>query len=73
MKRINPAFNRYKKSIAIIEKSNLNNLTNLKNGITLSRECLNEFSSLVRSKKFTSKKEEITFFKCQKPYVEGRL
>ncbi|SDX75106.1 RteC protein [Lutibacter oricola] len=73
MKRINPAFNRYKKSIAVIEKSNLNNLTNLKQGITLSRECLNEFSTLVRSKKFPLKKDEITFFKYQKPYVEGRL
>ncbi|UMB60156.1 RteC domain-containing protein [Lutibacter sp. A80] len=73
MKRINPTFNRYKKSIVLIEKSNLKDITVLKQGITLSRECLNEFSSLVRSKKFTSKKEEITFFKYQKPYVEGRL
>lgn len=73
MKRINPAFNRYKKSIALIEKSNLSNLTNIKQGIKLSRECLNEFSSLVRSKNFPSKKDEITFFKYQKPYVEGRL
>ena len=73
MKRINPTFNRFKKSIVLIEKSNLKDITVLKQGITLSRECLNEFSSLVRSKKFTSKKEEITFFKCQKPYVEGRL
>lgn len=73
MKKINPIFYRYKKSIVLIEKSNLKDLTILKQGITLSRKCLNEFSILVRSKSFPSKKEEIIFFKHQKPFVEGRL
>lgn len=73
MKKTTIAFNRYKKSIVLIEKSNLKDLTILKQGIVLSRTCLNEFSTLVRAKKFPSKKEEITFFKYQKPYVEGRL
>ncbi|MFD0762761.1 RteC domain-containing protein [Lutibacter aestuarii] len=73
MKKTTIAFNRYKKSIVLIEKSNLKDLTILKQGIVLSRTCLNEFSTLVRTKKFPSKKEEITFFKYQKPYVEGRL
>ncbi|SNR43839.1 RteC protein [Lutibacter agarilyticus] len=73
MKKTTSTFNRYKKTIAIIEKSNLKNVKTLKQGITISREYLNEFSSLVRSKSFPSKKEEITFFKYQKPYVEGRL
>jgi len=73
MKKTTTAFSRYKKSIVLIEKSNLKDLTILKQGIVLSRTCLNEFSALVRTKKFPSKKEEITFFKYQKPYVEGRL
>ena len=73
MKKITSIFNRYKKSITIIEKSDLKDLTNLKKGISISRECLNEFSILVRSKSFPSEKEEILFFKHQKPFVEGRL
>lgn len=73
MKKITSIFNRYKKSITIIEKSNLKDLTNLKQGIAISRACLNEFSILVRSKSFPSEKEEILFFKHQKPFVEGRL
>jgi len=73
MKKITAIFNRYKKSITIIENSDLKDLTNLKKGISISRECLNEFSILVRSKSFPSEKEEILFFKHQKPFVEGRL
>jgi len=73
MKKTTSTFNRYKKSIAEIEKSNLKNRTNLKQGIKISRDCLNEFSTFVRYRNFASKKDEINFFKFQKPYVEGRL
>ena len=73
MKKINLTFDRYKKSIAEIEGSNLKNLANIRKGIQLSRKCLHEFSLLVRSGNFPGKKAEIIFFKHQKPYTEGRL
>ena len=73
MKGINPIFNRYKKSIVKIEESNLNEKTNINRGLHLSKTCLNKFNKIVRSGKFTSKEDEITFFKHQKPYIEGRL
>ncbi|WP_111709127.1 RteC domain-containing protein [Lutibacter citreus] len=73
MKSITLTFNKYKKAIAEIEKSDLQNIKNLDEGIKISRTCLNEFSILVRSNKFSSKGNEITFFKYQKPFIEGRL
>lgn len=73
MKKINLTFDRYKKSIAEIEESNLKKIVNLRKGIQLSRECLSKFSSIIRSSNFPSDEAEITFFKYQKPYIEGRL
>ncbi|MDV7188474.1 RteC domain-containing protein [Lutibacter sp. TH_r2] len=73
MKIINEIFVKYKGEIAIVEKSDLQDIKILRKGINLSRKCLNEFSKLVRNHKFESKKNEIKFFKELKPEVEGRL
>lgn len=73
MKIIDKIFVRYKDEIAIIENSNLTKSKNLEKGIQLSWEYLYQFRELIRNQDFETKKEEIKFFKVQKPFVEGRL
>lgn len=73
MKQIEQIFVQYKESINEIDPSNLNELSKLKEYISLSKKCIHNFSLLFRSNDDISKKSEINFFKHQKPYVKGRL
>ncbi|RXP54822.1 hypothetical protein EC396_08910 [Lutibacter sp. HS1-25] len=60
-------------SIIEIDKSNHNQLISLNLKIKLNENCLNELRQEVKLNGFQSPKEEIYFFKKQKPYIKGRL
>lgn len=57
----------------IIEQESLKEFTTVEEGIKLSIKYLQNLRLLVRKNEFSSKKEEIKFFKKQKPYIYSRL
>ena len=73
MKKIALLIEEFDTSISKIEKTDLNKLTALNNKIKASNSCLSQLRTVLRKNYFSSQKEEIKFFKHQKPYVQGRL
>ena len=73
MKKINVIIEKYGYEITKTENSNLEELPKLNKCIALSQECLNTLRLYLRVNEFSSQKEEITFFKCLKPKIYGRL
>lgn len=73
MKKIALLIEDFDVSIGEIEKSNINKLSELNQKISTSIDCLNQFRVTIRNDNFSTTKEEINFFKCQKPYIQGRL
>lgn len=71
--RIEKILSHFKKEIKVIESSDLNDFSNVENGINISREHLQKLRVVLREKRFASKLEEIKFFKKQKPYIYGNL
>lgn len=64
---------KFDESIKEIEKSNPTQLLQLNQKIRRTQNCLNELRKEVKLNGFTSPKNEIHFFKNQKPYIKGRL
>ena len=60
-------------SIYDIENSNLSQIDKLKKQIDISHEYLQECRSILKNENFTSNKDEINFFKYQKPHIQGKL
>lgn len=73
MKKIAEIIENYSKSLLIIENSNLEEETNLKASIKLSKDCLCQLRYHLREFKFPTKEVEINFFKYQKPQIYGNL
>lgn len=73
MKKIAAIIDNFDKEINEVKKTKLEELKKIKEKIKLSIKCLDELRLLIREDGFNSEKEEITFFKHQKPYVKGRL
>ncbi|MDP3314175.1 RteC domain-containing protein [Lutibacter sp.] len=73
MKKITGIIDNFDIAINNIKKTNLQKLSILKESIKISKECLQQLRLELRKSDFTSVKDEITFFKKQKPYIQGRL
>lgn len=73
MKKIASIIEYFDTSISEIKKSNCSELFELNKKIELSYVCISKFRSIVRNQGFSSTKEEINFFKNEKPYIQGRL
>lgn len=74
MQTIHLIFNNFKKNVECFESLKLSNLENLDNAINLSRHTLGQLREIVIANNcFCSKKDEIYFFKCIKPFISGRL
>jgi hypothetical protein len=73
MKKIAKIIDDFDEKIIDIKNSNLNKLSKLKENIRISKNCLMQLRLELRKSGFNSKREEITFFKYQKPHIQGRL
>lgn len=73
MPKIASIIAKFDASIIEIDKSNHSQLISLNLKIKLTENCLNELRQEVKLNGFYSLKEEIYFFKKQKPYIKGRL
>ena len=73
MKKIASIIEYFDTSIGEIKTSNYSKLFELHKKIELSYECLSLFRGIIRERGFLTKKEEINFFRNQKPYIQGRL
>jgi len=74
MQHISQIIERYKKEIIKIEESNLRNLSVLNDGLNLSVQTLNKLRKQLRTKdNFFTQEEEISFFKYDKPFINGRI
>jgi len=73
MKKIEKIIAIYSGALNKNEKSKLQNIEKIKVNIKLSDDCLYSLRLEIRESDFASKEDEITFFKYQKPFVQGRL
>ncbi|MBG7629012.1 MAG: RteC domain-containing protein [Bacteroidetes bacterium] len=73
MKKIVLLLDEFNASICEIEKANLDKLLALDKKIKITKDCLQQFRIAIRKDGFSSQKDEIQFFKHQKPYIQGRL
>ncbi|REE80276.1 RteC protein [Lutibacter oceani] len=73
MKEINTLIENYKFKITIVKKSNQGELKKISESIKITREFLNQLRVYIRKNDFTSKEDEIIFFKYQKPIILGQL
>ncbi|MEM6515974.1 MAG: RteC domain-containing protein [Bacteroidota bacterium] len=71
--KIAEIISKFKEEIKVIEQGNLNDFAVVERGIQLSRSCVQQLRLVVRDNKFNSIKEEIYFFKHQKPFVYSRI
>ena len=72
-KLIHIILDNYKEEIKVVEESNLNDFNNVEQGISISRQYLQQLRVCVRESEFQDKQNEIIFFKKHKPYVYSRL
>jgi len=72
-KLIHKILDNYKEEIKAVEESNLNDFNNVEQGISISRQYLQQLRVCVRENEFQDKQNEIIFFKKHKPYVYSRL
>ncbi|GGW35067.1 RteC domain-containing protein [Arenibacter certesii] len=72
-KLIHKILDNYKEEIKAVEESNLNDFNNVEQGISISRQYLQQLRVCVRESEFQDKQNEIIFFKKHKPYVYSRL
>ena len=63
----------YSNNLKEIGKSNSEDTVKLEQGIESSKNTLHQMRLKIRANQFPSKKAEIAFFKCQKPFVHARL
>jgi len=73
MKKIASLIEQFNVSIREIEKNHIDELSELDKKIKLSNKYLQECRIVVRNEGFTSQKDEIHFFKVQKPLLQGYL
>jgi len=73
MKKIALLIEEFNTSICEIESSHLDELQTLDKKIKKAKVCIEKFRKTIRNDGFSSQKDEIKFFKYQKPYVQGRL
>ena len=73
MKKIASVIEYFDKSISEIKTKNYSKLFELQKKIELSFESLSKLRAIVRNQGFSTEKEEINFFKNQKPYIQGSL
>lgn len=73
MKKIAILIDCFNTSISQINESNDNELSKIDQKIAVSRDCLSELRNIIRNDKFPSPKDEITYFKSQKPLILGKL
>ncbi|GGK56292.1 MULTISPECIES: hypothetical protein [Flavobacteriaceae] len=73
MKEIETLIENYKFRITIINDSKQDELKKINESINFTREFLNQLRVYIRTNDFTSKEDEIIFFKYQKPKILGQL
>lgn len=73
MSKIAMIIDEFDTSICEIKTKNFSELFELQKKIELSYECISQFRVIIRDQGFSIEKEEINFFKKQKPYIQGRL
>lgn len=73
MKEIETLIENYKFRIIIINDSKQDELKKINESINFTREFLNQLRVYIRTNDFTSKEDEIIFFKYQKPKILGQL
>lgn len=74
MREITQIMQSFRKEMAHLQKTDLKNIENLNNGITISKECLYRLRLKIRDiNSFPDSKSEISFFKTDKPFVLGYL
>lgn len=73
MKKIAQIIADFNQRTKTVKNSNLDKVNKLKESIRIARNCLLQLRLELRKSGFSSKKDEITFFKYQKPHIQGRL
>lgn len=73
MKKIATIIENFDLAISIVKKSDLSKLSKLAENIKISRDSLFQLRLELRRKDFISRRDEILFFKSQKPYIHGKL
>ncbi len=66
-KLIHKILDNYKEEIKAVEESNLNDFNNVEQGISISRQYLQQLRVCVRENEFQDKQNEIIFFKNIRP------
>tara|TARA_B100000700_G_C14819978_1_gene749401 strand:- start:463 stop:708 length:246 start_codon:yes stop_codon:yes gene_type:complete len=66
-KLIHKILDNYKEEIKAVEESNLNDFNNVEQGISISRQYLQQLRVCVRENEFQDKQNEIIFFKSIRP------
>lgn len=73
MKKIELLLDNFEVLIFQINQSNEAELVKAERKIAVSNDCLNKFRSIIRNCNFSSPKDEIKYFKYQKPLVLGKM
>jgi len=73
MEKIATIIKNFDLAISAVKKSDLQKLGKLEESIKISRNCLFQLRLELRKKDFISTRDEIFFFKHQKPYIRGKL
>ncbi|WP_418499374.1 RteC domain-containing protein [Flagellimonas sp.] len=71
--KIEKILSQFRKEIKAIEASDLNDFSNVEQGIRICQEHLQKLRLVLRESTFKNKQEEIKFFKEHKPHVYGQL
>ncbi|NEW80061.1 MAG: hypothetical protein GZ086_11695, partial [Gelidibacter sp.] len=73
MKKIATIIENFDLAINDVKKLDLPKLTKVEKSIKVARDCLFQLRLELRKKDFISTRDEIHFFKKQKPYIHGKL
>lgn len=73
MKKITLLIEEFNATIGEIQKANIDKLTAIDEKIKIAIDFLQKFRILIKKDGFSSQKDEIYFFKVQKPKVQGQL
>ena len=73
MKKIVEILDSFNVSILKINEFNVTELIKTEQKIVVSNDCLNKFRNIIRNYNFSSPKDEIKYFKYQKPLVLGKM
>ncbi|MGV8944911.1 MAG: RteC domain-containing protein [Lutibacter sp.] len=73
MKKITSLIENFDLAILEVKKLNISKLSKVDKNIKIARDCLYQLRLEMRNIKFISTRDEVHFFKKQKPYIHGKL